>query len=265
MVWAIGDIHGRLDLLEPLVEAIRGDAAASPDRQKTVIFLGDYIDRGPDSRGVIQYLADLPKGEGIDWRFLLGNHEEAMLGFLKDPTEGAKWCEYGGDATLKSYGLRVPQMKHRLGAWSHLSADLNHRVTAAERNFLENLELSITVGDYFFAHAGARPGGSLDEQSAADLIWIRRTFLDSDVEFEKVVVHGHTPTAQIYADHRRIGVDTKAYQSGVLSALRLSSLERKIVQATATASISEEKGASAGAGLHVLVSQSSLESAKPGE
>lgn len=230
IVWAIGDIHGRLDLLKPLVEAIRADAAVSDARRKMVIFLGDYIDRGPESRGVIKYLAALPKDDGIEWRFLKGNHEEAMLEFLEDPTQGAKWCEYGGDATLKSYGLRLPQLKHKPEAWAHLSADLDHKVTAEERGFLQDLELSISVGDYFFCHAGARPGAALEAQSHRDLMWIRNSFLDSDVEFDKVVVHGHTPVADVFADARRVGVDTKAYESGVLSAVRLRGEERFVTQ-----------------------------------
>lgn len=230
VVWAIGDVHGRLDLLEPMVSAIMADAQDLPSLSTTAIFLGDYIDRGPCSRQVIQLLAHLPKDRKVDWRFLKGNHEKAMLDFLARPSEGAKWCEYGGDATLRSYGLRVPQMKHKPEVWTHLSADLNHKVTPAERAFLERLELSISVGDYFFAHAGARPGEPLDRQADEDLMWIRRTFLDSDIEFEKVVVHGHTPSFEVQADHRRIGIDTKAYESGVLTALRLSGTDRTFVQ-----------------------------------
>lgn len=228
IVWAIGDIHGRLDLLKPLVEAIIADAAASDADRKVVIFLGDYIDRGPESRGVIQYLAALPKNVGIEWRFLKGNHEEAMLDFLDDPTTGMTWCEYGGDATLASYGLRLPQMKHKPEAWKHLAADLDHKITPAELEFLQGLKLSLSIGDYFFAHAGARPGVPLDQQSERDLMWIRNSFLDSEVGFEKVVVHGHTPTAEVHVDGRRIGVDTKAYESGVLSALRLEHAERRV-------------------------------------
>jgi serine/threonine protein phosphatase 1 len=230
IVWAIGDVHGRLDLLKPLIDAIRVDAATSDARLKTVIFLGDYIDRGPDSRGVIQYLATMPKDEGIQWRFLKGNHEEAMLDFLNDPAEGAKWCEYGGDAALASYGLKPPEMKHRVEAWARVAADLDHKVSAAERGFLENLEFSLSIGDYFFTHAGARPGQPLDRQTQRDLMWIRNSFLDSDAPFEKVVVHGHTATETVYADHRRIGIDTKAYVSGILSAVRLEGDARTFLQ-----------------------------------
>lgn len=231
IVWAIGDVHGRLDLLKPLVKAIMADAAATAADRKVVIFLGDYIDRGPDSRGVLRYLIDLPKDGGIEWRFLKGNHEEAMLDFLDDPATGPTWCEYGGDATLASYGLRLPQMKHKPEAWGHLAADLDHKVTALERELLEGLELSISEGDYFFAHAGARPGEPLDRQTERDLMWIRNSFLGSEVVFEKVVVHGHTPTKNVHIDHRRIGTDTKAYESGILSAVRLEASARTVMQA----------------------------------
>lgn len=221
VVWAIGDVHGRLDLLEPLVEAILSDARHSPTGRRTVVFLGDYVDRGPDSRGVLKYLSRLQQDSSLDWRFLKGNHEEAMLDFLEDPSAGVRWCQYGGDATLASYGLKPPNLQYRIEGWAGLSADLDHKLSRKERAFLEGLELSFSAGDYFFAHAGARPGESLERQTSRDLMWIRNSFLDSEVEFDKVVVHGHTPTREVYADRRRIGIDTRAYDSGVLSALRL--------------------------------------------
>lgn len=233
IVWAIGDIHGRLDLLVLLVEAIMADAAASVAERKAVIFLGDYIDRGPDSRGVIQYLAALPKDGPIEWRFLKGNHEQTMLRFLDDPSVGTQWCEYGGEAALKSYGLKPPHLRHRADAWAHLSADLDHKLSSAERRFLERLELSVSIGDYFFCHAGARPGVALDAQVHEDLMWIRRTFLESEEAFEQVIVHGHTPAEAVYSDHRRIGIDTKAYASGVLTALRLTGATRSYLRTLA--------------------------------
>ncbi|MDP3080263.1 MAG: metallophosphoesterase family protein [Brevundimonas sp.] len=230
-VWAVGDIHGRLDLLQPLVDAILADLHVSAATRKVVVFLGDYIDRGPDSRGVLQLLAGLSDVEGIEWRFLKGNHEQAMLGFLEDPSTGPKWCEYGGDNALRSYGLRVPDLAHRTEAWARVAADLRHKLTAREREFLKSLELSVTLGDYFFSHAGARPGVALDRQSSEDLMWIRQPFLNSRTAFERVVVHGHTPTLRVHADHRRIGLDTKAYDTGVLTALRLQGRERSLLQA----------------------------------
>lgn len=231
VVWAIGDIHGRLDLLRVLVGAIRADLARTGAQRKVVVFLGDYIDRGPDSRGVIQYLTDLGADQSVEWHFLKGNHEETMMKFLEDPSVGAQWCDYGGDATLTSYGLSVPSLKHKAESWPPLSADLDHKLTKRERAFLVSQELSVVVGDYFFSHAGARPGEPLESQAEDDLLWIRRTFLNSDVEFERVVVHGHSPTPEVHADRRRIGIDTRAYDSGVLTALRLSGPDRQIMQA----------------------------------
>lgn len=235
VVWAVGDVHGRLDLLKPLVEAIIADVAVSPADRKVVIFLGDYIDRGPDSRGVIRYLANLPQDTGVEWRFLKGNHEDAMLTFLDNPSFGVNWCEYGGDAALASYGLKPPEMKHRVEAWTRVAADLEHKVSRQEREFLDALEYSISIGDYFFVHAGARPGVPLERQSERDLMWIRNSFLDSVELFEKVIVHGHTPTREVHLDQRRIGVDTKAYDSGVLTAVGLKGRLQVALQAVNSA------------------------------
>lgn len=231
VLWAVGDVHGRLDLLQPLLDTLIADLRDAAATRRVVIFLGDYIDRGPDSRGVITRLAGLSQAQDIEWRFLKGNHEQAMLGFLEDPSTGPRWCEYGGDNALRSYGLRVPELAHRTEAWARVAADLRHKLTARETEFLEQLELSVTVGDYFFAHAGARPGVALDRQAPEDLMWIRRPFLDSEVGMERVIVHGHTPVAEVHADHRRIGIDTKAYESGVLTALRLAGRNAAVLQA----------------------------------
>ena len=242
VVWTVGDIHGRLDLLAPLVDAIAADLHGSQAERKLVVFLGDYIDRGPDSRGVIQLLAGLSRSQGVEWRFLKGNHEQAMLDFLDDPATGARWCEYGGDRALRSYGLRVPELAHRSEAWARVAADLRHKLADREAAFLEDLELSLSVGDYFFSHAGARPGVALDRQSRQDLMWIRQPFLDSPTAFESVVVHGHTPTSRVHADHRRIGIDTKAYDTGVLSALRLEGQQRSLLQSVGPQRQSKAQG-----------------------
>lgn len=261
VVWAVGDIHGRLDLLQPLVEAIIADLHASVATRKMVVFLGDYIDRGPDSRGVLRLLAGLSTVQGVEWRFLKGNHEQAMLGFLDDPAAGPKWCEYGGDNALRSYGLRVPDLAHRTEAWARVAADLRHKLTARETAFLENLELSVTFGDYFFSHAGARPGVALDRQSPEDLMWIRQPFLNSKVGFDRVVVHGHTPTTQAHVDHRRIGIDTKAYDTGLLTALRLDGRNQSLMQVVGTRrgsqarSVDEERPALQGGGVVIRTGQ----------
>lgn len=229
-VWAVGDVHGRLDLLKPLVDGIVADARAGSGETE-VVFLGDYIDRGPDSRGVLLYLAGLRDEPGLRWRFLKGNHEEAMLRFIDEPPFGQDWCTYGGGETLQSYGLKEPQIRHRAEAWTAVARDLDHRLSPVERTFLEGLELSVSEGDYFFAHAGARPGELLERQTERDLMWIRNSFLDSDHVFAKVVVHGHTPAPEVHCDHRRIGIDTRANESGVLSALRLEGERREVLQA----------------------------------
>ena len=258
VVWAVGDIHGRDDLLGPLLAEMVRDISVSAPSRGVVIFLGDYVDRGPGSRNVIRALADLPAAGGIEWRFLKGNHEETMVKFLADPSVGAQWCEYGGDATLRSYGLCEPAMKHRIEAWRRLSCDLDHKLDARERAFLSGLELSVEIGDYFFTHAGARPGVALERQSAEDLLWIRGSFLRSEEEFEKVIVHGHTPTAEVHSDRRRIGIDTRAYESGVLTALRLQGRERRILQAVGPRRVHAASGAGEAMRTEIQLREASL-------
>lgn len=230
VVWAVGDIHGRLDLLGPLMAAVMADARTSQAQRKIVVFLGDYVDRGPASRGVIDLLIRLAKVAGIEWRFLKGNHEEIMLRFLDDPSVGSRWCTYGGDAALASWSLKAPSIAHRKEGWAHLSDELNHALTPPERSFLNALESQVVIGDYVFVHAGFRPGVALADQSDSDRLWIRSEFLDSAVEFDKVVVHGHTPVEYVHHDRRRIAVDTKAYSSGILTAIRLEGAGRSLLQ-----------------------------------
>lgn len=231
VVWAIGDIHGRLDLLDRLLTVMMDCSDHCDGTIPTLVFLGDYIDRGSNSRGVIDRLVTLADDPAFETRFLKGNHEDKMLEFMDDPTVGAAWCDYGGAQALESFGLKVPVLKHRPEGWVSLSSDLVHRLTPRQRSFLESLEYSVTIGDYFFAHAGARPGVPLDEQSDHDLMWVRGSFLNSQAAFDKVVVHGHTPAEHPHIDHRRIGIDTKAYDSGVLTAVRLEGRDHRFVQA----------------------------------
>ncbi|MBI2262493.1 MAG: serine/threonine protein phosphatase [Caulobacterales bacterium] len=232
VVWAIGDIHGRLDLLEVLLESL-AQADASDAQRRVLVFLGDYVDRGANSQGVIDRLTALQDQGLFETHFLKGNHEDKMMEFLRDPSVGAAWCEYGGAEALKSFGLKAPAMKHRTEGWATLSADLKHRLSPRQLRFLRELEASVSIGGYFFAHAGARPGIPLDEQSEYDLMWVRSSFLKDPDPFDRVVVHGHTPAAEPYADHRRIGVDTKAYESGVLTAVRLEGMSLQFIQAVA--------------------------------
>ena len=226
-VYAIGDIHGRFDLLEQLIKKIEEDTAFLTLKQKpTLVFLGDYIDRGLQSRQIIDYfLSD--RLAAFETVYLMGNHEEALLNFLQDPNFGEKWAMYGGSETLFSYGLQPPPRS--VGRTSNLAVRdawvtlwNQFRVSLPEEHlsFYRGLKLSHTIGDYVFVHAGLRPGIPLDQQRSEDVLWIREEFLSASGDFEKLVVHGHTPTDAVYRDNRRIGLDTGAYMTGRLTAAR---------------------------------------------
>jgi serine/threonine protein phosphatase 1 len=253
LIWAVGDIHGRADLLRPLVTAVLGDFSQSAARRKVLIFLGDYVDRGPDSRGVIDLLCQLADQNLVEIHFLRGNHEDRMEAFLSDPSIGPTWCDYGGREAMRSYGVNPPADRGDTDGWAAASSALTAALSDRQRNFLRGLEMSLTLGDYFFAHAGARPGIGLDDQSAHDLMWMRQTFLEDSRRFDRIVVHGHTPTEEIHADHRRIGVDTGAYATGVLSAVRLEGSKLEALQTAVT-----------GAGIEVWRMDIEAKNSKPG-
>jgi len=228
-LYAIGDIHGRVDLLDALHAMIVADAAAGAARQGTIVYLGDYIDRGDHSRAVIERLLG-PAPGGLARIFLKGNHEEMMLRFFDDIAVGAAWLEYGGAATLLSYGGRL---EGSIGVESTLiavQAELARLVPAAHRRFLERLALFHRAGDYLFVHAGIRPGVPLDQQSPDDLLWIRGAFLNSRADHGMVVVHGHSIDPEIEMRANRIGIDTGAYATGVLSCLVLDGADRRLLQ-----------------------------------
>jgi len=231
LVYAIGDIHGRADLLVSLLEQIEADAAGSVgvDR-RTLVFVGDYIDRGPDSRRVVELLLGaLPRG--FEAHFLKGNHEAIMLDFLRDPSCLGQWLANGAATTLESYGVEVAGLV-RAGAepeiWQMAFLDV---LPEKHRRFFDQLELMVALGDYLFVHAGVRPGVPLDAQNPRDLVWIRGEFLRSRENFGKVVVHGHTPTAVAEMHENRIGVDTGAFFTNRLTALRLQDGSRRLLQA----------------------------------
>lgn len=232
VIWAVGDIHGRSDLADRLIQAIRGDLYAADAKRKVVVFLGDYIDRGLDSKGVLNQLINIAADPGLEVRFLRGNHEDRMEAFLRDPRVGPSWCDYGGRDTLVSYGVSPPPMHGEAQGWAEASRALGEALPDSHRELLVDLENSVSIGDYFFAHAGARPGVALSVQSPEDLLWIREPFLDHPGLFEQVIVHGHTPAGTVHSDLRRIGVDTGACTTNVLSAIRLEGETRTQVQAT---------------------------------
>lgn len=229
--YAIGDIHGRLDLLQTLLTKIERDSAQTPSKAVHLTFLGDYVDRGQESRGVIELLAHLKREGRARVTALKGNHEEALLGFLADPSTGAAWAEHGGRETLKSYGVNPPRSLTDAEGWTAARDALAFALPQTHRDFLQGLQLFATVGGYIFVHAGVRPGVPIDQQDAHDLLWIRKDFIDAPRALaEAVVVHGHTPTAEPSQAPGRLGVDTGAYATGVLTAVRLEADRRSFIR-----------------------------------
>ncbi len=226
-LYCIGDIHGRLDLLEELHELIRADAAGFWGRAG-VVYLGDYIDRGPQSKQVLDYLTEHPL-VGFDVVHLLGNHEQAMLDFLANPQAAATWLNYGGQATLVSYGVGIIQLQ-RSAPVELLRDELEQRMPPAHLDFLAGCRLVHIEGSYCFVHAGIRPGVALENQAAEDLLWIRDDFTRSRVNHGCIVVHGHNMTEQAEFLPNRIGIDTGAFHSGLLTALVLEGGEQRLLQ-----------------------------------
>lgn len=221
VVYAIGDIHGRLDKLLALEAMIEEDAHERRVQRRVVVYLGDYVDRGPASQGVVEHLT-LSRLRGFDVVYLLGNHERLMLEFLDDPETAGPWFANGGLPTLASYGLPAMERKDLTASdILRLQDGMRSLLPTRHRNFLHNLKLVHREGDFVFVHAGIRPGIALDAQKEDDLIWIRQPFLGSNSDHGFVVVHGHTITEEPEFRPNRIGIDTGAYDSGVLTALAI--------------------------------------------
>jgi len=226
-IYAIGDIHGRLDLLEQLQAKIEADAKDAGHLKIIQIFLGDYVDRGPDSKGVVDFMIkSIPSG----WHrvCLKGNHETMVLKFLDDATFLEKWCRRGGLETLHSYGAGLIKNPGD-GDAKKIQKKFAKKLTKAQRKFFANLKLSVEFGDYFFAHAGVRPDVALDAQTEDDLVWIRKEFITSNKDFGKVIVHGHTPIEQPEILPNRINLDTGAWMSGQLTCLVLEGDTRRFL------------------------------------
>jgi len=220
-VYAIGDVHGMDDLLSAVHDKIAADLRADPPDRATIVHLGDYVDRGPSSRQVIERLRGLEIGNAAI-RCLKGNHEAELLGFLEDPEYwAAHWIRYGGGATLRSYGVDPAGYEGQFHPYLRMRWSLVDRIPPEDLDFLYALPLSFETGDYFFCHAGVRPGKPLDEQVEDDLTWIREAFLTSTMDFGKVVIHGHTPQKAPDVRRNRINIDTTAFASGVLTCLAL--------------------------------------------
>ncbi len=228
-LYAVGDIHGRDDLLAALMALVEADAARAPELRKVLIFLGDYVDRGLQSKSVLDRLTG-DFAPGFERVFLKGNHELALRQFMEDAAFGRSWKYYGGLETLHSYGITELTLSDDPADFERARQHFNDIMPDKHLEFLDNLALTAEFGDYFFVHAGVRPGIALHRQIEEDLLWIREDFLDSSSAYGKVVVHGHTPREAVEFRLNRIGVDTGAYMTGVLTALVLEGEERRLIQ-----------------------------------
>lgn len=223
-IYAIGDIHGRLDLLDQLLARIDEDDAKRGSAATGFIFLGDLVDRGPDSAGVVERVRALC-AERPDTRCLGGNHEEIFLGAYEGNGDMVRlFLRAGGYETLLSYGMDPHEID--LASIPELADMIERAVPREHIAFLRSLHEYLVEGDYLFVHAGIRPGVDMEQQSSSDLRWIRQPFLDSAVNHGRLVVHGHTITDGVDQRDNRIGIDTGAYRSGRLTAIGLEARER---------------------------------------
>mgnify|MGYP003342893604 FL=1 len=226
-LYIVGDIHGRLDLFSALHKAIEADISQHPDTNISIILLGDLIDRGPDSAGVIKLAMDWQRTRQV--RILAGNHEEMFLQSFEDIEVLRHFLKHGGKETILSFDLSLKE--YRELTLEELYARLPQLVPKKIRQFLADLEEIIILGDYVFVPAGINPDRDLNDQSRNDLLWIRERFLKHKSSFAKVVVHGHTISEAIEIKTNRIGLDTGAFRTGILSALVLEGNSRSAIQA----------------------------------
>jgi serine/threonine protein phosphatase 1 len=230
-LYVVGDVHGRIDLLNDLAARIANDAASAAGLNVGTIFLGDYVDRGPGSAAVLEALSrgDFP----TPIIALRGNHEEVLLKFVEDEGILESWRNFGGLETLHSYGVPVTEAMRGDGYDTAREAFLR-ALPQGHLDFLQQTRLNVSFGDYFFVHAGVKPGVPLDQQVSNDLLWIREEFLRFEGSHGKVVVHGHTPVEKPDMRHNRINVDTGAYASSTLTALVLEGEQRRFLSTRRT-------------------------------
>lgn len=228
-IYAVGDIHGRADLLVKLHDLVQKDAeVCGQEKDRKIVYLGDYIDRGLDSKEVIDILLTHPV-PGFQHIFLKGNHEDLLLRCLQDPTVWPQWIGNGGAATALSYGARLQGGTEGRDGYERMRQDLLARIPPEHCDFLESLQLSCRSGDYLFVHAGIRPDVPLEHQDPQDLMWIRGDFLRHKGPLGVVVVHGHSISLKPEVLPERIGIDTGAYATNVLSCLVLDGSHRGFI------------------------------------
>jgi len=236
-IYAVGDIHGRLDLLDELLSRIDADIASRPTSRPLCVFLGDYIDRGSSSRETIDRLIELRKAQ--ECVFLKGNHELIALKCLSDRNLFDQWMRLGGVETLASYGVASGQLASGKPI-VELQAAFHHALPQAHFRFFRDLQPSFACGDYFFVHAGVKPGVELSQQMENDLLWIREEFLSSNEDFGKIVIHGHTPTRDIDVGCNRINIDTGAFATGRLTCLVIEGASLLVID---TLQVADQKSA----------------------
>lgn len=220
-IYAVGDMHGRSDLTPRILRNILEDIAKTDPYDPVLVFLGDYIDRGDDSAGVLEILIRLNDSPFIETHFLKGNHEEAMLDFLASPEDGAAWLRFGGLQTLMSYGVKgaapdaPPHVLHRI-------AKELREAMGSDLDFLKScLKLNLNFGNIFLCHAAIDAQKPLDQQRKSVLVWGHRDFLKQGGGDKAWVIHGHTISEEPDVGFNRIGIDTGAYYSGALSAVKI--------------------------------------------
>jgi serine/threonine protein phosphatase 1 len=231
-LYAIGDVHGRLDLLQDMHGLIHADIDRNPTHDWRIIHLGDYIDRGPDSKGVLDFLIH---ASTHDPRILslIGNHDDGFLRYLATGDTNGIFALHGGSDTARSYGVEVDYTQPASAvAGYRLLVD---NVPQAHVDYIRSMPSSVSFGDFFFCHAGVNPAVSLDTQDRDDLMWIRTLFLKWTDPLEKVIIHGHTPQSAIDVQPNRVNLDTYAWKSGKLSAIVIDGLEKRFLEATGPA------------------------------
>ncbi len=224
-VYAIGDVHGRADLLKSLFNSIDADLERHPVGRVQQVLLGDYIDRGPASREVIDLI--LARAAQHDVVALKGNHDAFVIQALHDPAAMGDWLLMHGVETLASYGLTSANVAH--SRLSNLAQAFAAALPESHLEFFRGLKTSFCCGDFFFVHAGVRPGVDLENQVEDDLIWIRQEFLQHEGDFGKTIVHGHTPVRNVERHANRIAIDTAAYATGKLTALVIEGSELRVI------------------------------------
>lgn len=218
-IYAVGDIHGRYDLLQKMHALIMSDAlSCNAGCRKLIIYIGDYIDRGVESNKVIDFLAN-NQDKGFDRICLRGNHEHAMLCFLENPYSGEAWLAWGGTATMRSYGVHFSDANGRKLSMDELSRNLRNSMPESHLEFLKNLPVTHVEGDYLFVHAGIKPYVALENQDEQDMMMIREEFIYSDYPSpDKTVIFGHTIFDHPFQQTGKIAIDTGAYATGKLTA-----------------------------------------------